>query len=134
MQELLIYGLMVCYAGANQLWGPFVLSATAFIMLITANIIFYVIYKKEIVNDEAYAKWCRLYPKSEKYITLLTLFLNFKSIKLIYSGFYGLESCLAQFEDPMRNFFRPMRMITYFSFVFVYIPILASSVLIFIQA
>ena len=33
----------------------------------------------------------------------------------------------------MKNFFRPMRMITYFSFVFVYIPIIASSVIIFMQ-
>jgi hypothetical protein len=74
-----------------------------------------------------------MYPKTEKYILLLTLLLNFKSVKLIYSGFYGLESCLAQFEDPMKNFFRPMRMITYFSFVFVYIPIIACSALIFVQ-
>jgi len=33
----------------------------------------------------------------------------------------------------MRNFFRPMRMITYFSFVFVYLPILGASVVIFMQ-
>ena len=123
----------MCYAGANKHWGPFVLSGAGLLMLMTSNIIFYVIYKREIVNDQAFAKWCRLYPKTEKYVALLTLLLNFKSIKFIYSGFYGLESCLAQFEDPMRNFFRPMRMITYFSFVFVYIPIIASSIMIFIQ-
>ncbi len=133
MQELLLYGITVCYAGATKVWGAFVLSGIAFIMLITSNVIFYVIYKKEIINDQAYAKWCRMYPKTEKYVVLLTLLVNFKSIKIIYSGFYGLESCLAQFEDPMRNFFRPMRMITYFSFVFVYIPIIASSIIIFLQ-
>lgn len=33
----------------------------------------------------------------------------------------------------MRNFFRPLRMITYFSFVFVYIPIIAADVIIFMQ-
>lgn len=133
MQELLIYGLMFCYAGANELWGPFILSAAGLSMLITANIIFYLIYRKEIVNDTNFAKWCRMYPKTEKYVSLLTLLLNFKSIKLFYSGFYGLEQCLAQFEDPMKNFFRPMRMITYFSFIFVYIPIIAADILIFIQ-
>lgn len=102
-------------------------------MLITSNVIFYVIYKKEITKDVAFAKWCRLYPKTEKYISLLTLLLNFKSIKLLYSGFYGLESCLAQFDQPMRNFFRPMRIITYFSFIFVYGPIIAASVIIVLQ-
>jgi hypothetical protein len=95
MQELLLYGLIFCYAGATKVWGAFVLSGIALIMLITSNVIFYVIYKKEIINDQAYAKWCRMYPKTEKYVVLLTLLVNFKSIKMIYSGFYGLESCLA---------------------------------------
>ena len=133
MQEMPIYALIVCYSGAMTLWIPFILSGAALLMLITGNVIFYVIYKKEITKDVAFAKWCRLYPKTERYISLLTLLVNFKSIKLLYSGFYGLESCLAQFDDPMRNFFRPMRMITYFSFIFVYLPILAASVVIFIQ-
>ena len=102
-------------------------------MQVTANIVFYLIYKKEIVHDPTFSKWCRMYPKTERYISLLALLVNFKSIKLLYSGFYGLESCLAQFEDPLRNFFRPMRMLTYFSFIFVYLPIIAADVLIFMQ-
>lgn len=94
-QELLIYGLMVCYSGANEKWGPFILSGIAFIMLITANIIFYLIYKRDICKDPSFAKWCRMFPKTEKNVSMLALMLNFKSIKLLYSGFYGLESCLA---------------------------------------
>ncbi len=132
MQEILLYLIFFGYAGFMKLWAPFILSGGAIIMLVTANIIFYVIYKREIVADPSYAKWSRLYPKTERYISLLTLLLNFKSIKLVYSGFYGLESCLAQFDDPLRNFFRPLRMLTYFSFIFVYIPILAASVIVFL--
>lgn len=64
-------------------------------MQVTANIIFYLIYQKEVKHDPTFAKWCRMYPKTERYVGLLALFLNFKSIKLLYSGFYGLESCLA---------------------------------------
>lgn len=133
MQEILIYGLMVCYAGATEKWGPFILSAIGFTMLIAANIIFYLLYRREIVADPIFAKWCRLFPKSEHYVSLLAVLINFKIIKLFYSGFYGLESCLCQFQDPMKNFFRPLRMITYFSFIFVYIPILAADIVIFIQ-
>lgn len=133
MQEFLLYLLIFGYSGFMKLWPPFILSGASLLMLLTANIIFYVIYKKEITKDASYAKWCRLFPKSERYISLLTLLLNFKSIKLVYSGFYGLESCLAQFDDPLRNFFRPLRMLTYFSFIFVYAPIIAASVLIFFQ-
>jgi hypothetical protein len=51
MQELLLYGIIVCYAGATKVWGAFVLSGIGLIMLITSNVIFYVIYKKEIIND-----------------------------------------------------------------------------------
>jgi hypothetical protein len=100
-------------------------------MLIATNIIFYLLYRREIVNDPVFAKWCRLFPKTERYVSLLAVFLNFKTIKLFYSGFYGLESCLCQFGDPVKVFFRPMRMMTYFSFIFVYIPIIIADVIIF---
>ena len=92
---MLIYLLMVGYSGANGKWSPFILSLIAVIMQMTVNIVFYLMYKKEILRDEAFSKWCRLFPKSTKYIPMISLFVNFKSIKLFYSGFYGLESCLA---------------------------------------
>lgn len=51
MQELLIYGLIFCYAAYMKLWGPFVLSGISLVMLITSNVVFYVYYKREILND-----------------------------------------------------------------------------------
>ena len=51
-QEMLIYILMVCYAGATNKWGPFVLSLVAVLMLMTANIVFYLMYKKEILSND----------------------------------------------------------------------------------
>ena len=77
-----------------ELWAPFFLSIGAFVMLITGNIIFYLYYKKEISLDPTFEKWCRMYPKTERYVGYLSLFINFKAIKLLYSGFYGLESCM----------------------------------------
>lgn len=97
MEEILIYGLMVCYSGATEKWGPLVLSGAAFCMLIASNIIFFLLYRKEVLSDPVFAKFARLFPKSERYLSLLAVFINFKMIKLLYSGFYGLESCLAQF-------------------------------------
>jgi uncharacterized membrane protein len=48
-QEMLIYLIMMAYAGANAIWGAFVLSLIAIVMLMTANIMFYLYYKKEIL-------------------------------------------------------------------------------------
>jgi hypothetical protein len=42
-----------------------------------------------------------------------------------------MECCMASFEDPVKNFYKPLKMITYFSFIFVYIPIIVADVLIF---
>jgi len=86
---------MMAYAGANGIWGAFVLSLVAVLMLMTANIVFYLYYKKEILQDEVFVKWQRSFPKTSKYIPMIALFVNFKCIRLFYSGFYGLESCLA---------------------------------------
>jgi hypothetical protein len=86
---------MVAYSGANEQWAAFGLSMVACIMLVTSNVIFFVVYKKDIMNDETFFKWTRLYPKSQKFLPLVSLFLNFKTIKFVYSGFFGLESCLA---------------------------------------
>ena len=86
---------MVCYAGATGEWIALALSGVGLVMLITADVILFVMYKKEIVNDPMFAKWLRMYPKTEKYLSLLALLINFKSIKFLYSGIYRQESCLA---------------------------------------
>ena len=86
---------MICYAGATGQYTALALSCVAFTMLIISNLAFYYLYRKDIVADQMFAKWGRMYPKTEKYISLLAVFLNFKCAKLFYSGFYGQESCLA---------------------------------------
>ena len=129
----MIYAITVCYAAANEKWLAFILSGGALIMLVVINISFYLVYKREICSDPTFLKWTRLYPKTEKYISLMVIIVNFKSVKLLYSGFYGQESCLAHFEDPAKNFVKPLRYATYLSFLFVYIPIIAADVVIFLQ-
>ena len=51
---------------------------------------------------------------------------------MLYSGFFGLESSMAKFGKPVA-FNRVMRIVTYFSFIFVYGPIFAADVLIFLN-
>jgi len=49
---------------------------------------------------------------------------------MIYGGFYGLENTLAQFDKP-DIFFRIMRMMSYFSFIFTYGAIFIADFVIF---
>jgi hypothetical protein len=107
------------------------LSLIAVFMFMTANIGFYLGFKNEIVKDQVFAKWLKMYPNVNKYLPIIALVVNFKSIKFIYSGFFGMEHCLAQFDDPIKNFYRPLRMISFFSFIFVYIPIVLADIFIF---
>ena len=94
-QEMLIYVLIVCYSGAYSKWGPFILSLVSVLMLMTSNIAFYLMYKKEVLaSDQIFNKWTRLFPKTQKYLQIFALIVNFKAFKLVYSGFFGLESCL----------------------------------------
>ena len=52
-----MYLLILGYSGANGIWGAFALSLVAVLMLMTANIMFYLYYKREILTDEIFAKW-----------------------------------------------------------------------------
>src|SRR5437868_5739445 len=124
---MLIYMLIVAYSGALQKWPSFILSIVAVLMLMTSNIAFYVIYKKDVCKDPVFAKWLKLYPKTNKYLPILALIVNFKIIRMLYSGFFGMERCMASFENPVKNFYKPLKMITYFSFIFVYIPIIVAD-------
>lgn len=104
----------------------------AIVMLFVSNLSFYIYYKKDILKkDVTFFKWCRMYPRTTKFLPLLALVLNFKVIKFLYSGFFGHESCLVQFENPVKSFLTPLRMVTYFSFVFVYIPVFIADIFIF---
>jgi hypothetical protein len=130
---MLMYLLILAYSGYYEFWGAFVTSFVAVVMLMTANIYFYILYKREVLKDDVFLKWQRSFPRASKYIPMICLFVNFKAIRLFYSGFYGLESCLASFEDPTSNLFKPLRMVTYFNYIFVYVPIFIADLVIFAQ-
>lgn len=62
----------------------------------------------------------------------MCLLLNFKCSKIMYSGFYGLESSLANFGKPM-EYYRVMKMLSYFSFIFAYGFIFIADLIIIIK-
>lgn len=81
-------------------------------------------------KDDIYSKWLYFFPKTKTIIPIVSLFINFKCSKIIYSGFYGLESSMAKFGKPM-EYYRIVRMCSYFSFIFAYGFILLADFVIF---
>ena len=75
--------------------------------------------------------WICLFPKTKFLMPLITVVLNFKCVRFIFSGFYGMDNCLANFDEPMSSVHQHLKMLTYFNFVFVYAPIYLADLLIF---
>lgn len=66
-----------------------ILSLVGLGMLVVSNIAFYILYRREIMKDVSFYKWRRLYPRTAKYLPYVALIINFKTIKMLYSGFFG---------------------------------------------
>ena len=96
--EIVMYGLMIGFAAAAQEWLIMGLCSVGMISLLIANATFTIYYLREVVaKDPIFQKWLFFYPKTKKLIPIFCLLLNFKASKIIYSGFYGQEACLAKF-------------------------------------
>lgn len=101
--------------------------------LILSNIAFTFYYNRDIVGkDQVYEKWLYYFPRIRKLMPWACLLLNFKCSKMLYSGFYGMESCMVRLGKHM-VFYRIMRMVTYFSFVFSYGFIYLADAIIFMR-
>lgn len=110
-----------------------IVSIAGLIGLIVSNIIWVVWYRSQILSvDEEFKKWLFFFPNTQRALPIGCLLVNFKLCKMLYSGFYGLETTMAKFGDQ-QTFYRVMRTSTYFSWIFCYIPIYIADILIFIK-
>ena len=96
--EVLMYVLMVGFSAAAKEWLVFTLSSIGLASLIVSNVIFSVYFKREVASkDLVFQKWSYFYPKTKRLLPIACLLINFKCAKIVYSGLYGLESCMAKF-------------------------------------
>ena len=102
-------------------------------MLIVSNLGFYVYYKSKVLEDGKFGDWMRMWPTFEYMQPAMITCINLKTIRYSYSGFYSWETTSGRFADPERNIHRPLKMLTYFQYVFVYIPIWVADVFIVME-
>ena len=129
--ELLQYFLIAVFSAMLEETFAALLASLAVIAHVGSNIAFTGWYKKITMADKGYAGWIRLFPKTKFLMPLITGVLNFKCVRFIFSGFYGMDNCLANFDEPMSSVHQHLKMLTYFNFVFVYAPIYLADLLIF---
>jgi len=107
-----------------------VLSLIGLLALLATNILFTAYYRQQIVvKDQVFVKWIHFFPKTQTWLPILILLVNFKFSKMFYSGFYGLESTMARFGRHAQ-FFYLQRLTAYFSFVFCYCFIFVADIII----
>jgi hypothetical protein len=133
MFEICMYGLMVGFAAAAGEWAICGFSLVGTLMLIVSNVVFTIYYKRAVYDkDQVFSKWLFFFPKTKKFIPLVALCINFKFSKILYSGFYGLESSMAKFGKPL-EFYRILRLCSNFSFIFAYGFIFLADVIILVK-
>lgn len=50
LPELLMYFLLMAYAGYYEIWGAFIPALVSVLMLATANIYFFIVYKRDLLG------------------------------------------------------------------------------------
>jgi len=125
--------MMVVYSEIEEEWAGCAFPGAGFIFLLLANVAFTIYYKRDVFGkDTLYSKWLFFFPKTRRFIPVAACLINFKCTKILYSGFYGLESSMAKFGRPL-EFYRILRMISAFSYIFCYFPIFIADVIILMK-
>lgn len=64
--------------------------------------------------DRAYADWIRLFPTTKCLLPIFVGAVNLKLVRFVFSGFFGMEHCLAQFDNPKSAIHQQLKMLTLF--------------------
>ena len=98
--ELLEYLLIAISAALLEQFFASFLAFVAVIVLVSSNIAFTVCYQRYTTKDKVYADWIRLFPKTEAALPVICALVNFSAIRFVFSGFFGMDNCLANFHEP----------------------------------
>lgn len=131
--EVPMYALMVIYAVIDEEYLIAGVCAIGLLSMVLANLAFMIYFKRDVVGkDQTLSKWLYFFPKTKRFVPIASGLLNFKCSKFLYSGFYGLESSMAKFSRPM-DFYRVLRLCSFFSFIFSYGFIFVADFMILTQ-
>ncbi|CAI2378427.1 unnamed protein product [Moneuplotes crassus] len=128
--EMPYLGVQVWSAIYISSWGIVTGTVIAMIMLVLGNILFYIVFKRVVVKDNAYKHWKDKYKCSNQTVSFISLIINFKFFRCFYSKFYGISIFNAPFERSTL-FFRPFVVVSVIYLLLVLIPVIIVDIVIF---
>lgn len=130
--EILEYALIAIYSFRleEDIYIAGYLAGLGLIALIGSNLAFAFYYLRQTMGDRGYADWIRLFPVTQCLLPLLVGLVNLKLVRFVFSGFFGMENCLAQFDKPMTSIHGYLKMLTLFQCIFAYAPIFLADLII----
>lgn len=90
-------------------------------------------YNSSTMIDKEFSRWILVYRKTKRTILTLGTAGSFRSFKIFYGGLFGLDSCLARFEDPDKALMRPQFYLAILSLTIVYLLLSIASLVVFIN-
>ena len=99
----------------------------SFIGLVVSNILFFSLYRRNIVKDPIYKYWNF---KVLKFTLNFHLLFNFKSFRLLYCKFAGLKYFQAPFSKD-QVYLRPLLIITVVYFLLCLVPLIITDIVCF---
>jgi len=104
------------------------LTCIGFLSLMALNFIFHMIYMKRILRrDQGLQTFRTDFPITTKSIGITSMILSFKSMRMLYSRFYGLDHFQAQFQS-FDGFFRPLQVCTIINAFVSLLPIVLADI------
>lgn len=114
--EILEYFLIGVYSFRleDDIYIAGYLAFLGLMALIASNLAFAYYYLKHTMADRAYADWIRLFPTTKCLLPIFVGAFNLKLVRFVFSGFFGMEHCLAQFDNPKSAIHQQLKMLTLF--------------------
>ena len=130
--EILQYFLIGIYSFRleDEIYFAGYLAFLGLLALIASNLAFAYYYLKHTMADRAYADWIRLFPTTKCLLPILVGAVNLKLVRFVFSGFFGMDNCLAQFDNPKSAIHQQLKMLTLFQCIFAYSPIFLADLII----
>jgi TRAP-type mannitol/chloroaromatic compound transport system permease small subunit len=129
LMEPIQYALLAAYSLQLEQFESTILAFAGLGVLLLTNLLFLFKIRSNLIMDEEYNEWCRLFPKGPFLMPLFTL-INFKSIRFIFSGFFSWDIAEARFSDPVKHVHNALKTATTISYILIYVPELMSALLI----
>ena len=76
-----------------------ILAAAALIIHYLINIIMFIYFRKVTLKDVEFARWIRSFRKTKIALSVFSILFSFRMYKLFYSAIFGLDNCMARFEN-----------------------------------